>query len=143
MRRPEARAAPRGIAPGEFLAALASVALVVSVFLPWFGVDLGPIGVSASGLKVHDYLWIVVVLSAAELLLLARTGGAASDRSRVSRQAVVAELAFLNLVIVLVAFFTKGASDAVWRDGAVLGIAAAALGALGALLQASPRRAVA
>src|SRR5450631_95709 len=51
---------------------IASFVLLISLFLSWFSVSLGPIGsVSASGLSAHGYLYIVLILSIVIVALLA------------------------------------------------------------------------
>jgi hypothetical protein len=137
------RTLPSAWSFGDVVTALASAAAIVSLFLPWFGVSLGWVGVTASGLKVHGYLWVVLVLNAAELLLIAgsvRSHGL-SDRLPAAREAVLAELSLLSLAIVVVAFFAKEGAGVGWRYGAVVALAAAAVGALATLGAALSRRA--
>ena len=49
------------------IAGIASAALLISLFLPWFGVSFLGMSVTADGLESHGYLRIVLVLCLAIL----------------------------------------------------------------------------
>jgi hypothetical protein len=90
-----------------------SLLLLISLFLPWFRVGVLGAGPEAgwSGLRVHRFLWIVVILALAEpvfLMLPARPDSAASDPVPAGRMPL-AGATFLNFLIVLLAFAFKPA----------------------------------
>jgi hypothetical protein len=117
---------------GEVTEGLAALVVAVSVFVPWFGVSIGPIGVSVTGAKDHPYLYVAVVLSLIELAVLAaglREGGG-SGRLPVRRELLVAGISVLTLAIVVFAFASKGSALAGWRFGAWMALGAAGTGAL-------------
>ena len=54
---------------------IASFILFISLFLSWFSASLGPISVSASGLSVHGWLYITLILCIAIIIYLALRAG--------------------------------------------------------------------
>jgi hypothetical protein len=145
-----AAAAPAGATPGPSAAAsqikfdatkltqtdrivgIASFVLLISLFLSWFSVSLGPIGsVSASGLSAHGYLYIVLILDILIIALLAVRALGVWDFP--TSAAVTEEQALLiatgvNFVLVLIAFLLKpgGVGSGVgWSFGAFIGLVAA------------------
>jgi len=147
MRMPES--SPRriehrdlGLSIGELVEGLAALVVAVSVFLPWFGVLIGPFGVSATGVKDHPYLYVALVLSLIELAVLAtgmRTGGLGKLSLR--RELLLAEINVLTLAIVVLAFVAKGNGLAGWRLGAWMAVGAAGAGAVASLVVARFARA--
>jgi hypothetical protein len=116
----------------DVISALMGVVISVSLFLPWYGVAVGTVGVTASGLKVHPYLWVAFALCLVQLGSLAVAARAPATRvlAPVHREALLAELNVLTLALVGVAFFAKGSAAAGWHEGAVVALAAAGFGTL-------------
>ena len=110
---------------------IASFVLLISLFLSWFSVSLGPIGsVSASGLSAHGYLYIVLILSIVIVALLAvRALGAWAfpATAPVTEEQALLIAAGINFVLVLIAFLLKpgGVGSGVgWSFGAFIGLIA-------------------
>jgi hypothetical protein len=110
---------------------IASFVLLISLFLSWFSVSLGPIGsVSASGLSAHGYLYIVLILSIVIVALLAvRALGAWAFPSTapVTEEQALLVATGINFVLVLIAFLLKpgGVGSGVgWSFGAFVGLIA-------------------
>jgi hypothetical protein len=110
---------------------IASFVLLISLFLSWFSVSLGPIGsVSASGLSAHGYLYIVLILSIIIVVLLAvRALGAWAFPSTapVTEEQALLIATGINFVLVLIAFLLKpgGVGSGVgWSFGAFVGLIA-------------------
>ena len=110
---------------------IASFVLLISLFLSWFSVSLGPIGsVSASGLSAHGYLYIVLILSIVIVALLAvRALGAWAFpyTAPVTEEQALLIATGINFVLVLIAFLLKpgGVGSGVgWSFGAFIGLIA-------------------
>ena len=110
---------------------IASFVLLISLFLSWFSVSLGPIGsVSASGLSAHGYLYIVLILSIVIVALLAvRALGAwvFPSTAPVTEEQALLIATGINFVLVLIAFLLKpgGVGSGVgWSFGAFVGLIA-------------------
>ena len=110
---------------------IASFVLLISLFLSWFSVSLGPIGsVSASGLSAHGYLYIVLILSIVIVAVLAvRALGAWAFPSTapVTEEQALLIATGINFVLVLIAFLLKpgGVGSGVgWSFGAFVGLIA-------------------
>jgi hypothetical protein len=110
---------------------IASFVLLISLFLSWFSVSLGPIGsVSASGLSAHGYLYIVLILSIVIVALLAvRSLGAWAfpATAPVTEEQALLIATGINFVLVLIAFLLKpgGVGSGVgWSFGAFVGLIA-------------------
>jgi hypothetical protein len=110
---------------------IASFVLLISLFLSWFSVSLGPIGsVSASGLSAHGYLYIVLILAIVIVALLAvRALGAwvFPSTAPVTEEQALLIATGINFVLVLIAFLLKpgGVGSGVgWSFGAFVGLIA-------------------
>jgi hypothetical protein len=104
----------------------ASLLLLVSLFLPWYGVSLLGISAEADGVTAHGYLYLVMIVCLAIVGYLGAVGGygelpVALPLSH--RQRLLAASG-LNAAIVLLAFLVKPAATG-WRFGAFVGLAAA------------------
>jgi hypothetical protein len=164
----EAATSPRQSAGGwaepEWLLAGTSVLVLVSLFLPWFGVHVGRGGMlgafvvghgaitgQISGVSAHGYLWIVFTLVLLTLALLVGRpalerppvpGAARAQLSLPSLGQLLVAVAGLNFVITLVGVVSKpgGASLGIlhisvgWRYGAVTALVLAALAVGAAVL---------
>jgi len=116
----------------DLVSGVATLILFIALFLPWFGVSLGVIGLTVSGLTAHGYLYVVLILCIVELGYLAVIAGMPEIRSRipVPHELLLTVINAINLVIVLIAFLDKGASGIGWRFGAFVGLIAAVVAAL-------------
>jgi len=133
---PKESARPGSRGPGwslsDLAAGLGAVVLAIALFLPWFGVAIGPVGVTVTGVEQHDYLYVVLALCIVELVYLVATArwAGVAERIPVHREALLAEINVLNLAIVVAAFFDTGGGGAGWRYGAVVALVAAGVAAL-------------
>lgn len=149
--------ARRWTAP-EAVVAAASLVLLISLFLPWFGISLpdvmgrhvlGPVGPQLAqffGLR-SPVLWVALVLILAMLVLLVlRAGlGRVPFAAPPGDSQLLAGAAWMNLLLVILAFVIKpaiggqirlgGISLSVgWQVGAFIALIAAAVAAAAAAL---------
>jgi hypothetical protein len=107
---------------------IASLVLLISLFLPWFSASGFGFSVSVSGLSAHGYLYLVLFVS---ILILAYLGVRAGwDKlpisATVAHAPVMLVASLFNLVIVVLAFLLKpGGSGVGWSVGAFLALIAA------------------
>ncbi len=110
---------------------VASLLLLISLFLPWYTVSAGPISASASGTTGHGYLWIVFIIALAVVAFLILQAGFQSlpFNLPVSPARLLLGLTGINLLLVLLAFlFKPGTGDGFvnisvgWGFGAFLGL---------------------
>lgn len=127
-----------GVPPYQFNAArwstadritgIATLVLLVALFLPWFSASLTYISLSESGVSAHGYLYITLFVSLFLLVyLLARAGW---DRlpiaTPVAHAPVMLVASALNAVLVVIGFLLKPGGSAVsWSIGAWLALIAA------------------
>jgi hypothetical protein len=124
----------------------ASAVLIITLFLPWFGISGGGISVTASGFSAHGHL-VIALLTAIALIayLVMRAGwGDLPVRLPVAHQPLLLAATSLQLLIVLIAFLVKPAFTG-WQFGAYLGLiaaltacAAAAVPAIGSMQGSRP-----
>lgn len=102
----------------ERITGVATVILLVSLFLPWFSASVSGsifgkrvrgISGSVSGTTAHGYLWVVFVLCLAIIAFLVLQAGFQSLPSQLPAAPAVLLLAAtgLNLLLVLIGFFVK------------------------------------
>ena len=115
---------------------IASFILFISLFLSWFSASLGPISVSASGLSVHGWLYITLILCIAIIIYLALRAGwdEIPVGTKIPHLTVMMVATIVNLVLVFIAFIDKpgGAGFGTgigWDFGAFLGLIAAVVAA--------------
>jgi hypothetical protein len=115
----------------DLVAGVATRVLFISLFLPWYGVSVGPIGLTVDGLTGHGYLYLVLILALVEMGYLVAIAGMPDIRSRVPvpHEHLLTVINVINLVIVVIAFLDKGASGIGWRFGAFVGLIAAIVAA--------------
>jgi len=104
----------------------ATLVLLVSVFLPWFGTNGGFFNVSVDGMW-HGYMVIDVILAIAIVGYLVLRAGFASlpfGLSGAPAGRLLAGAAGLNLLLAAVSFATKPVGTS-WQYGAYVGLAAA------------------
>lgn len=113
------------------IAGIASVVLFISLFLPWFGVSISIVSVTADALTAHGYLWITLILC---LVVVGYLGLAAGFEQMpvslpLSRDQLLLAATGINFVLVLLAFVFKpggvGSVGVGWRFGAFVGLIAA------------------
>ena len=110
----------------------ATLVLLVSVFLPWFGTNGGFFNVSVDGMW-HGYMVIDVILAIAIVGYLVLQAGFASLPFGLSGAAagrLLAGAAGLNLLLAAVSFATKPVGTS-WQYGAYVGLAAAIVAVIG------------
>ena len=110
----------------------ATLVLLVSLFLPWFGTDAAFFSVSVNGMW-HGYMVIDLILAVAILGYLVLRAGVASLPFGLSATAagrLLAGAAGLNLLLAVVSFVTKPAGTS-WQYGAYAGLAAAIVAVIG------------
>ena len=119
------------LSQADRIAGAATVVLLISLFLPWFSVNLG-FGASFtwSGMSAHGYLWVVFLLCLAIVAFLVFDAGydELPMRLPVARETVLLAATGLNLLLVLLAFFINPGyvSNGVgWSFGAFVGLIAA------------------
>jgi hypothetical protein len=105
---------------------IGSLLLIVSLFLPWYGVDILGISAEADGLTVHGYLYIVLLLCVAIIAYLVTWAGFEElpVRLPLSHEQRLLVASGLNTALVLLAFLTKPDGTG-WRFGAFAGLLAA------------------
>jgi hypothetical protein len=104
----------------------ATLVLLVSLFLPWFGTDSGFFNVSVDGMW-HSYMVIDLILAVSilgYLVLRAGFGSLPFGLSGTTAGQLLAGAAGLNLLLAAVSFATRPAGTN-WQYGAYLGLAAA------------------
>jgi hypothetical protein len=104
----------------------ATLALLVSLFLPWFGTDGGFFSVSVDGMW-HGYMVIDLILALAILgymVLRAGFGSLPFGPSDTAAGHLLAGAASVNLLLAVVSFATKP-TGTTWQYGAYAGLAAA------------------
>jgi hypothetical protein len=104
----------------------ATLALLVSLFLPWFGTDGDFFSVSVDGMW-HGYMVIALILAVAILgYLVVRAGFVSlpSGFSVTTAGHLLAGAVGVNLLLAVISFATKPAGTN-WQYGAYVGLAAA------------------
>jgi hypothetical protein len=104
----------------------ATLALLVSLFLPWFGTNGGFFSVSVDGMW-HGYMVIALILAVAILAYLVLRAGFVSLPSGFSATTaghLLAGAVGLNLLLTAISFATKPTATS-WQYGAYIGLAAA------------------
>ena len=107
----------------ERVTGLATLALLVSLWLPWY--SIGPF--SADGLSVHGWLFIVVLNSIVLVLYALVTAFGVGDLAapgRMSKDQLLALMTGVNVALVVLGFLLKPAGFS-WSWGALLAVVAA------------------
>ena len=107
----------------ERVAGPASLALLVSFWLPWY--SIGPF--SADGLSVHGWLFIAVLNSIVLVLYVLITAFGAGDlaqQGRMSKDQLLVLMTGVNVALVVLGILLKPAGFS-WSWGAFLALAAA------------------
>ncbi len=111
---------------GDRVTGISTLLLLVSLFLPWYGVNFLGISAQADGLTAHGYLYLVLILCLAILAYLGLRAGSDELPARLPLghgQRLLAA-AGLNAALVLFAFLIRPDGTG-WRFGAFTGMLAA------------------
>jgi hypothetical protein len=116
------------------ITAIASAAVLISLFLPWFRASATGVSATASGLQAHGILYVTLVLTILLLLYFLATAGwkQLPVRASVPHALIVMGVSVANFVIVLIAFLMKPGATGVavgWSFGAFLALVAAVVAA--------------
>jgi hypothetical protein len=105
---------------------IATLALLISLFLPWFGVTVFGFSATVDGVAAHGYLYLVLLVALAIVVYLVLRAGFEQlpFRLPLTHEQLLLAATGVNLVFVLLAFLTKPGLAA-WRFGAFVGLAAA------------------
>jgi hypothetical protein len=97
----------RRLTGADKVAGVASFLLLISLFLPWYGVSANGATVTLSGTGVHRFLWLAVLLTVVVLtyLIVHATVGFSQTPMRFAHEPVLLGLTILQLVLVIVPFF--------------------------------------
>jgi hypothetical protein len=107
---------------------IATVVLFISLFMPWFSINLGIATISASGLSAHGYLYLPFIVSLALIAFFTVSAlglWTLPASSPLPRERLLLVGTTINFVLVLLAFLLKPGGSAVgWSYGAFVGLAA-------------------
>jgi hypothetical protein len=105
---------------------IATLALLISLFLPWFGVSVFGFSATVDGVAAHGYLYLVLLVALAIVAYLVLRAGFEQlpFRLPLTHEQLLLAATGVNLAFVLLAFLTKPGLAA-WRFGAFVGLAAA------------------
>lgn len=123
--------------PSDQIAGAATLVVIISLFLPWFSVNLAGLtaagGVAtASGTDAHGWLWFVFVIGLIALIYLVVTAGFQTPPVNLplKHERLMLIATGINFLLVLLAFVLKPGSDGEpvkigWGFGAVIALIAA------------------
>ena len=127
--RPQVSFDLKSISHADRLAGGGTLVLFIALFLPWFKVDFTFGTASASGLSIHGYLYITLILCLAIIaFVVAEALGLwkLPSSSQVGREQLLLIATTINLVLVLIAFlFKPGGHGVGWDWGAFVALIAA------------------
>jgi zinc-ribbon domain len=138
---PVTGAPPSSVPPFSFRAArwttadritgVATVVLVISLFLPWFSASTAFLTISFDGISYHGFLYIVLFLSLGLIgYLVARAGWDRLPVNFAIAHAPVMLVATLaNLALVAIAFLLKPSGGFGWAIGSILALICAVVAA--------------
>jgi hypothetical protein len=128
--RPQIKFDASSLSQTDRIVGVATFVLFVSFFMTWFSVNIGIGTIGGSGLDVHGYLYIPLLISIAVVAFLALSAmGVLSlpASSRLSRDQLLLIATGINFVLVLIGFLAKpgGIGGGVgWAYGAFIGLIA-------------------
>jgi hypothetical protein len=114
------------------IAGVASIVLLISLFLSWFGITVIGIHLTASGTSAHGFLWIVFIICLAIVAYLVCVAGWGNlpFAPQLPHLTVMIVATVVNLVLVFIAFIDKpGGGGVGWEFGAFLALIAAVVAA--------------
>jgi hypothetical protein len=106
---------------------VATLVLLISLFLPWFSAGVLGLNFSESGLAAHGYLYLVLLVSIAMLIYLGARAGweKLPFRTSIAHSPAMLVASVFNLAIVSISFFLKpGGAGIAWSFGAFLAMIA-------------------
>ena len=123
---PAFRFDPNRWTAGDRITGISTVLLLVSLFLPWYGVSFLGISAQADGLTGHGYLYIVLLLCLAILGYLGLRAGSEELPARLplAHEQRLLGATGVNAALVLLAFLIRPEGTG-WRFGAFTGVLAA------------------
>jgi len=123
---PAFRFDPNRWTAGDRITGISTVLLLVSLFLPWYGVSFLGISAQADGLTGHGYLYLVLLLCLAILGYLGLRAGSEELPARLplAHEQRLLGATGVNAALVLLAFLIKPEGTS-WRFGAFTGVLAA------------------
>ncbi|HEV2375118.1 MAG TPA: hypothetical protein VGS19_23540 [Streptosporangiaceae bacterium] len=123
---PSFRLDPSRWTNSDRVAGIGSLVLLVSLFLPWYGVSVLGFSAEADGLTAHGYLYIVLILCLAIIAYLSLWAGFEElpVHLPLTHEQRLLAASGLNTALVLLAFLVKPGLMG-WRFGAFAGVAAA------------------
>jgi hypothetical protein len=119
----------------ERITAIATLVLLISLWLTWFTISNGIVSFSWSGLSAHGYLWIVLILCLAILVdLVAKVSYATMPfKLPLPEEQLLLFATGINAVLVVISFLLKpggyGFSGVGWAWGSFVGLVAAIVAA--------------
>ncbi len=122
------------LARAERISGIATLVLFISLFLPWYTYDFGPVSISADGLW-HGWMYLVLLVSLAVMVYIVLRAGfeVMPFKVGVSDAQLLLIGTVFNAVLCILAFLLKpggiGFSGIGWGFGAFLGLAAAIVAA--------------
>jgi hypothetical protein len=129
---------------------IASLVLIIALFLPWFSISgtyaTVSVSVSWDGTTAHGYLWLVFVIALAVVAyLVAKAGwGKLPFDLPAPESLVIMTATVVNVVLVLIAFLLKPGGDLYsgvgWTFGSFVALAAAVVAAAPTAIPAIQRR---
>ncbi len=121
----------RRLSQVERVVAGATVVVLISLFLPWFGFGVYGDNFTVSGISAHGYLYVLLILTLAILAYLVLRAG--WDQLPFTLPIAHGPLLLigtgLQFLLVLIGFLDKPLSLLSWEVGAYLGLIAAAVAA--------------
>ena len=123
---PMLRLDPHRWTNGDLVTGISTLLLLVSLFLPWYGVNFLGISAQADGLTAHGYLYLVLILCLAILAYLGLRAWSDELPARLplGHEQRLLAAAGLNVALVLLAFLIRPDGTG-WRFGAFTGMLAA------------------
>jgi hypothetical protein len=118
------------LSQADKITGVASVILLISLFLPWFSISGAGITISWSGMTAHGYLWLVFLLCLAIVAFLVLEAGFAQLPVKLpaGREMLLLAASGINLLLVLLAFFVSPGYLSLgvgWSFGAFVALIAA------------------
>jgi len=116
----------------DMIAGVASIVLLISLFLSWFGITVIGIHLTASGTSAHGFLWIVFIICLAIVAYLFCIAGWGNlpFAPQLPHLTVMIAATVVNFVLVFIAFIDKpGGGGVGWEFGAFLALIAAIVAA--------------
>jgi hypothetical protein len=122
------------LARAERITGIASLVLLIALFLPWYTYSFGPVSVSADGLW-HGWMYLVLLVCLAVIAYIVLRAGfeVMPFKLAISDAQLLLIATVFNLALCILAFLLKpggiGFSGIGWGFGAFLGLAAAIVAA--------------